>query len=132
MMSFMSEIETRRGRIKLVPNIGGETTYEKKAKELIEYLTEDDLNDDLSYGDFDYSDVFELLDEVCYDNPSKTQYMVLNKKIYEVLEDVELDICGFCEMDENPDGSINFITSWYNGGGSLGEVLEMELKNKNL
>ena len=59
----MSEMETRRGRIKLVENLEGESTYERKALELLGgYKSEDFDTEDwkakssasYAYGILDY------------------------------------------------------------------------------
>ena len=48
--------------------------------------------------------------------------------VHEVIEDTVLDPSGFSEIVKNDDGTINYITLWYNGGGSLDEVLEYGMK----
>jgi len=58
--------------------------------------------------------------------------MVIGKNIYKVLENVELDNNYFCEITNNPDGTISYLASWYNGAGSLSKVLETELKKSQL
>lgn len=116
----MSQQETRKGRIKLVENIEGETDYEKKACQIMEELG---LSDDkYDWG----SEVDTLLELTNYE-----KFMEINGKLYEILEDEELEY-GFCEVAENSDGSISYIASWYNGGASFSEVLEKPINDLTL
>jgi len=119
----MSEMETRKGRLVLVPNTSG-CVYET-AMEILKELCPDRY---MEYVDDFNGDTFDALLECCYDDQEGDQYMVIGKNIYKVLEDAELDNNYFCEITNNPDGTISYLASWYNGGGSLSEVLENELK----
>lgn len=131
----MSQQETRCGRIRLVPNIPGEETYEKKARELADAMPvpEKDVKDIADY--FAEGDWQQGLLEADYYRTDKKKfhdptYEILNDQIYEVLENVDLsDDGGFCKLTRNEDGTISFIASWYNGGASLSEVLEDELES---
>lgn len=119
----MSEQETRRGKIRKVENIEGEIKYDKKILQLLE---------DVKYGLEDGYTPEEALVEYQYDRLTKEYWMMLNNVLYEVLEDVQLDDGYFCEMVENPDGTINYFASYYNGGACLDEVLADGMKNMNL
>ncbi len=51
---------------------------------------------------------------------------------YEVDYEIKSSDCyGFRHVSVNSDGSIDFITYHYNGGGSLGEVIENAIENGN-
>lgn len=130
----MSQQETRRGKLRLVPNIEGEETYEKKAKEIVASLPVPEKEVDYIAGLFAEEGWEQALDEADYyarSGKGTPDYEILNGKIYEVLENVDLtEDGGFCEITKNPDGTLSFIASWYNGGASLSEVLEDELDSQ--
>jgi hypothetical protein len=54
---------------------------------------------------------------------------IRDRTIYEI-QDTELDSYGFAEATKNEDGSINYFISWYNGGGSMHEVLEAAIDDE--
>lgn len=60
-------------------------------------------------------------------------YCSINGKIYKPDFTIEAGDFedGFAEVNVNQDGSIDFHTFHYNGGGSLEEVIEMQLKLEN-
>ena len=109
----MSEVEVNKG--KLIP-------IEIKDKEEFakQYVTK------LHSWNKTYWDRFK--DEEIYD----TDYEYMNGQIYKV----EWEIKGgepsdhFCEVNENEDGSIEFHTMHYNGGGHWTEVVDEGIKQK--
>lgn len=56
-------------------------------------------------------------------------FFVINGEIYRSLYEVkrETDHHGFSEVEIDESGNIHFHTLHYNGGGSLEEVIEMEI-----
>lgn len=119
----MSEQETRKGRLNRIEVIG--ESSETTALEILKIINP---NDWMEYVEDFNGDVLEALQESSYDNdPSCPRYMVIHKKIYEVLENIEIGDY-FCELTENPDETISFLASWYNGGACLEEVLGEAMK----
>lgn len=65
-----------------------------------------------------------------FDNLFDNGFVEVNGEIYEVQWEVKRDTdeYGFADVKENPDGSIDFHTSHYNGGGHWTEVVEHALE----
>lgn len=126
----MSYQETNIGKIKLIPNIEGESSYQKKAIELIPLLKNWNQEDFEKYYKKQFPENWEevIMEFQDYKNP---QFMILNNKIYEILE-LEENEYGFCKMISNSEGVIEFVANWHNGGASLEEVLEGEGKRTGL
>lgn len=125
----MSEMETRKGRLKKINHINGYTTMDAIIGELVEELgCVEDYQKNLNNSD----DSVEAFCETCYDIGCN-KYKFIGEDIYEVLEDAKLDYEGFYIIHKNDDGTMDYIAQWYNGGASLEEVLEWELTpEKNL
>ena len=68
----------------------------------------------------------ELFNEDDFDNLFENGFVEINGEIYEVQWEVERDTCSdyFADVTENTDGSIDFHTMHYNGGGHWTEVVE--------
>lgn len=64
-----------------------------------------------------------LLDEY-YD-----EYFTVKDTLYRIIEREDLENCEFCEIDNNNDGTYSFITSFYNGGTHLIEMLQDKIKS---
>ena len=66
-----------------------------------------------------------------WDTYTENGFMVIDGEVYEVIYEVEAekDCSYFAEVTCNSDGSIDFHTLHYNGGGSLEEVIETALDN---
>jgi len=105
----MSEMEIVIGKIKKVDTPAGYTTKEK-----VDWL--------ISQG---YS--FDM-DEYEMDFYTSEQLINIGEYWYEWIEKNELDPYGDCRVTRNSDGSISFFAHWYNGGGSLEEVLESDIE----
>lgn len=73
---------------------------------------------------FDNSHDIEDLDEHFYDLGFYKTHIVLNDIVWEFIEKEELDSCGDSRLVKNPDGTMDFLALWYNGGGCLSEVIE--------
>ena len=71
----------------------------------------------------------ELFNEEDFDNLFENGFVEINGEIYEVQWEVKRDTCSdyFADVTENPDGSIDFHTMHYNGGGHWTEVVEEAL-----
>lgn len=74
----------------------------------------------------------ELFTEDDWDTIYENGFLVIAGEVYQVEYEVksEKDYCDFAEVKENEDGSIDFHTLHYNGGASLGEVIEYELERQ--
>jgi hypothetical protein len=55
-------------------------------------------------------------------------YMILNGKLYKVIEHIDLSHDDVNIVNVNDDGIIEIITSFYNGGCGLNEALEYNLE----
>lgn len=107
----MSEVETHVG--KLIPiSLDGLSIDEWVQKELGQ--TEKP----------DYETWLSHYDEEQYSNPKKYPRRLFydGVTLFEVVAK-KLPFNDFVEANENPDGSIDFVISYYNGGASLDEVL---------
>lgn len=73
-----------------------------------------------------YDDVDMMIDEFC----CESNYTKIGNQFYrcefEVESEKDIDLC---DVDKNIDGTIEFHTIHYNGGGSLEEVIESGLKS---
>jgi len=58
------------------------------------------------------------------------EFEIINNQLYIYKVNKEMDPYGFSEVTQNDDGSIDFFCMWYNGGGTLSEVIEYNI-NKN-
>ena len=110
----MSEMEYRYGKLKKL-DMGGSTL-----EEYCERLCNENGITQLS----NYND--NWAEEVEYELGEK--YMVLNNKVYEIIENKWIDPEELCRINILPDGTIDYVASFYNGGTYLGEVLEEKLK----
>lgn len=70
-----------------------------------------------------YSSWVEVIEDLGY-----RKYVVVDDKIYEIVNPVEFDNYGFIDGTLNEDESIDFIMGWYNGGASFSEVCEQAIK----
>lgn len=117
-------METRKGRIKKVQHVNGFTSLDAMIMEVVKELDAVELYEDYLE---DLEDVDDAFNEVLFDTDCD-KYKILDGDLYEVLEDLNLGEY-FCEMNNNEDGSISYITSFYNGGAYIDEVLERGVKN---
>lgn len=109
----MSETETHKG--KLIPiTIPDGTTLEEYAEEACNRL-------DLGCEAWPWRSWLECLED-------HRKIVILDDVIYWV-EDEKLDPYGFIEGTLNEDGSIDYFISYYNGGASFTEVVEVVAKD---
>lgn len=118
----MSDMETRRGKLRLVPIPSDLDTYEDLAVRIIL----DELGG--SMEDIREWEWQEAFNEAMYDHGALPEYMLLNDQIYEILEEEKLHPCGHVMVSQHPDGTLSYLACWYNGGASLEEVLEDAIK----
>lgn len=71
----------------------------------------------------------ELFDDEIFEVYKENGFVVIDREIYAVEWEVEYDTCSdyFADVTENPDGSIDFHTMHYNGGGHWTEVVKEAL-----
>jgi len=110
----MSETETWTG--KLIPIDLEGKTFDEWIKV---QLGTTELNDM-------YETWAEYYDEEQYMNPEKYKHVVYSRDLNQLFEVVKkkLDPYGFSQGTRNDDGSYDFLTSFYNGGTYLNEVLQ--------
>ena len=71
----------------------------------------------------------ELFDDDAFDQYMENGYEVIDGEIYEVSWEIRRgELYDFCNVKENDDGSIEFETYHYNGGGHWTELVEKKLK----
>lgn len=72
----------------------------------------------------------ELFDDEAFEDYEENGFVVIDREIYAVEWEVKRDTCSdyFADVTENPDGSIDFHTMHYNGGGHWTEVVEYALE----
>lgn len=71
----------------------------------------------------------ELFDDDAFDQYMENGYEVIDGEIYEVIWETRRGVLyDFCNVKENDDGSIEFETYHYNGGGHWTELVEKKLK----
>lgn len=77
-----------------------------------------------SQSELTQEEITELLDD-------SDGWMMINDVLYSVEFEIERQTDPyFSQTSRNSDGSINFFTMHYNGGGSLQEVIEESLNKK--
>jgi len=109
----MSEQKRIRGKLK---KIEIKTTLENTAKEIMSLTNP---NSTLPSG---YDSYIEWLKD-------EGNYVFVNKELYEIIEKNNVDPYRYyCDLTYNDDNTIDFVTSFYNGGACLLEMLEDELK----
>ena len=78
----------------------------------------------------DYSDSDDTLFNILKDfEDNYNKYFIFKNELY-FAEDTEPVDSGdaFCELTKNEDGSISYVTSFYNGGTCFTEMIEDELE----
>jgi len=112
----MSDYEHKKGRIRPCERLKEETDENYFKRVLIEKKwVEDYWDEDDPIG-------------IIYNLNLEDKYFYLNENIYEVLEMEDLDPYDTIKvLNEQSDGTYTFEMRWYNGGGSLGELLEDNL-----
>lgn len=106
----MSQTERITGTLRKLDRKGVETTGDVKKR-----IWEATETEPYSEDEWDFKDYWK-------------KYVVAGNDVYEILykEDHEPDDC-YCDLKYNPDNTIDFSTSFYNGGTCLNEMLEEAL-----
>lgn len=60
------------------------------------------------------------------------EFFVINGELYKMLEKEDLEYPDFCVINKNDNDTYSFITSFYDGGTYLEEMLEDEFKRINI
>ena len=110
----MSETVTQKGKLELVKNIDGETTFDKKILQLI-------VGHNMGGEIPNYDTPLECLLDCMY-----LEYLVISGRLFKLVNLTKIDD-DICEITDNLDGTFDFVTSYYNGGCDLGEALEEKL-----
>lgn len=111
----MSDNQMYIGKLKAVPSLEGESLFE-----LIKRVHDEE--------GFEFDP--EYTDKTTYFDAFDEKYFVVAKVLYKVIELDEMEPeDAFIEMNKNDDGSISFITRYYNGGTCLSEMVEEGLKD---
>ena len=111
----MSETEFHVGTLIKIPRLSS-MSLEEHAKDI---CIENKVPFDDSYDD--YTQILRA--------GESNDFVILLDEIYKIV-DKEFDPDNIQEMDIIDDNTINYMVSFYNGGGSFEEVLEYNLKNK--
>lgn len=109
----MSDVEAYKGRV---------TTTNKTLHEFME-----GVKFPTWYDKNNWYDVYEYFCDLY-----NREYVLIGKTVYKVSK-APFDPESISEFEENEDGSIDFMVSFYNGGVSFGEVIERgveKLQNK--
>ena len=115
----MSEMEYHSGKLRKIP-MKMDDSLEQQCRRIILEL---DPDLDLAYVSERYNSFEELMrDDYCQ------EYLVLNGRVYEILEHSQSDDDTF-DVWQDENDIINFVGSFYNGGTCLNEMLEDSLKS---
>ena len=106
----MSGVHTIVGKIKKVDLKG--KSIEEFAKEHMSYLSRKLPSHYESYTEYLKS---------YYDYE---RYFTIKGKLYEIIEAKDITYSDFCIVNENIDETYSFVTSFYDGGTCLTEMLE--------
>ena len=112
----MSEQETIKGKIRRI-FVGTKEEMEMFAQDLCE-------KNGYYYEETYFETYVECLEEEGY-----REYIITDNDIYEVVETKNFEYNDTFDASENPDGTISFVLSYYNGGCSFGEAIGKALKN---
>lgn len=111
----MSDTHTIKGKIKKV-NLQGKS-IEEFAKEHMSFISRKLPSYCKSYTEYLKS---------YYDYK---RYFTIKGKLYEIIEAKDITYDDFCIINENIDETYSFVTSFYDGGTCLIEMLEDEMVN---
>lgn len=75
-------------------------------------------------------DSYDALEEFLDKYTKSKEYILVGGIVHKVIEYKELDPCGYVEVTKTKDGTIKFISLWYNGGGDLDECLSEAIKDE--
>lgn len=111
----MSQTETHIGKLKLVPKLENED-LELQCKRLLSNEPLDEYCDT-------YEEMLKESDLYGY------KYIISKTNIYEVIKDYSCEGDDVFNANKNSDGTISYVTSFYNGGCGFSEALEYCLED---
>lgn len=108
-----------------------EKFFEEQYRKLVTDLSEEKIKDEYFQSEnYKYRGdrgIWEyLFFKIYYDFDMEVKFYVVNGNVYETIEDEEVDELTF--FRDNGDGTYDYAIEFYNGGASLGECIEYELK----
>lgn len=120
----MSEQKTYTGTIKSTGLALSEFLEENKDKLSAHGLTY------IENGAYTYA--FDFLHESFVEGKYFIDHTQDNPLVWEFVTLEEYDDPSFCQVERNPDNTVSFTTSFYNGGTGLDEMLSEALAEKGL
>lgn len=132
----MSDYEKHIGKLKRVDlsnyDNSTEKFFEEQYRKLFTDLTEEEIQDAYQQTvDYKYrrKEPWEyLFFDNCYDCDMYNKFYCVNGKVYETIENKELE-GDFDVFIDNGDGTYDYIMEFYNGGTCLSECIEDKLEN---
>lgn len=118
----MSDYETIKGKIRKIDLQG--LSVEECAKRIVK---EKGLESEVGQGPYFYETNLEFLK--WYDDWEEGQYVSIDDELYLIYDTCDLgSSTDFINMTSIGDDTYEFLTSFYNGGTCLGEMIEDEIK----
>ncbi len=118
----MSDYETIKGKIRKIDLQG--LSVEECAKRIVE---EKGLASEVGQGPYFYETNLEFLK--WYDDWEEGQYISIDDELYLIYDKSDLGSSSdFINMTPIADDTYEFLTSFYNGGTCLSEMIEDEIK----
>ena len=118
----MSDYETIKGKIRKIDLQG--LSVEECAKRIVK---EKGLESEVGQGPYFYETNLEFLK--WYDDWEEGQYISIDDELYLIYDTCDLGSSSdFINMTPIADDTYEFLTSFYNGGTCLSEMIEDEIK----
>lgn len=118
----MSDYETIKGKIRKIDLQG--LSVEECAKRIVK---EKGLESEVGQGPYFYETNLEFLK--WYDDWEEGQYVSIDDELYLIYDTCDLGSSSdFINMTHIADDTYEFLTSFYNGGTCLSEMIEDEIK----
>lgn len=118
----MSDYETIKGKIRKIDLQG--LSVEEYAKRIVK---EKGLESEVGQGPYFYETNLEFLK--WYDDWEEGQYIAIDDELYLIYDKSDLgSSTDFINMTPIADDTYEFLTSFYNGGTCLSEMIEYEIK----
>lgn len=105
----MSNQETIKGRLVAIPR-----EKDESLEDFAKRVSNEELDTEW------YDTYFEQLS-------SSDKYFIVGNTIYEITKQTNLEDYDYCDIEDLGNGEFSFITSFYNGGTYLTEMLQEEL-----
>lgn len=117
----MSDYETIKGKIRKIDLQG--LSVEEYAKRIVK---EKGLESEVGQGPYFYETNLEFLK--WYDDWEEGQYIAIDDELYLIYDKSDFDPTCHIQLTPIADDTYEFLTSFYNGGTCLTEMLEDEIK----